>query len=77
MIITGSLCLCNRTTLGAVQYRRAENIAIGPRLLNGSSTLCAAKSGSVTVNWNLLDAAKFKLFIRKIVHRRRDRRWNS
>jgi len=43
---------CKRTHLGAVQWRRAENIAMGPRRLKGSLTLCDVKSGPVRDNVN-------------------------
>lgn len=51
-----SVCFCNWISRGALQCLFAENIAIGPRDLNRSSTLYWAKSGGVSASWNF-DAA--------------------
>uniref|UniRef100_A0A182UDA5 Ig-like domain-containing protein n=1 Tax=Anopheles melas TaxID=34690 RepID=A0A182UDA5_9DIPT len=45
-----------RTLRGAVQWRRAEKIAIGPSFRNGSSHRCMVKSGPVSEIVNLLVA---------------------
>lgn len=64
--------LCNRILRGDVQCRRAENIAIGPNRLNGSSTLNVVKSGLVKDNVNFEDTKtirKLKLIMEfKRVH---------
>lgn len=53
------LPFCKRTLRGAVQWRRAENIAIGPNFLNGSSTFQFVKSGPVRESLNLGQAEKW------------------
>jgi hypothetical protein len=49
---------CNWTNLGAVQWRLAEKIAMGPRARNKSFTLYWAKSGGVRASWNFVAAAR-------------------
>lgn len=48
------------TNRGAVQCLLAENMAIGPKLLNKSFTLYCAKSGGVIDSWNFVAAVKKK-----------------
>lgn len=48
---------------GALQWRFAENTAMGPRERNRSSTRCCAKSGGVNASWNLEEAVGISVVI--------------